>query len=468
MFSQPHSLEKTRTAQKHPARMALQDYIELLPDYIGRKPAEYPKVLKDVSDKLEREIDNDGTLQIVLGILNQQTALWKDADLQSLRAAAHRGLHVAEQRRKQGQTQDYQAFLAYLPESLWKQIHACYQDYNVAILLASFLTRLGLRNPSEQSTLKLTAFVLAVSKADHSKDQPEDLHRMFLSMKKLLKSIIASAKTPMSKPPWMPILPAAPELCNRLWLHEGLGVEQPMAQPPISNEMLAYHAGRVQMRKSSKALGSMYRDHPTSAGGSACSSGDSNPWQMMGDVMKLAMHIVAQNRAGEPTQAKIQLLTSPRKKELLAIEDVKDKNQQLASGVLDTAPRSLLGAFESIAGKPENQEASATHTSSSAKADAASLQQSLALQAAMDERKQNAGVSPKSKGMKRPASKMASKTESDAAKPGLKRPAAAVKSNKKRYRRRCASVLRERLSAQIFLMRKTVSWFLANIGRAII
>ena len=138
MFSQPHGLEKTRTAQKHPARMALQDYIELLPDYIGRKPAEYPKVLKDVSDKLEREIDNDATLQIVLGILNQQTALWKDADLQSLRAAAHRGLHVAEQRRKQGQTQDYQAFLAYLPESLWKQIHACDQDYNVAILLASF------------------------------------------------------------------------------------------------------------------------------------------------------------------------------------------------------------------------------------------------------------------------------------------------------------------------------------------
>ena len=39
---------------------------------------------------------------------------------------------------------------------------------------------------------------------------------------------------------------------------------------------------------------------------------------------------------------------------------------------------------------------------------------------------------------------------------------------KKGHRRRCTSVLQERLSAQIFLMRKTVSWFLASIGIAII
>jgi hypothetical protein len=95
-----------------------------------------------------------------------------------------------------GKTQNFSSFLAYLPESLRAQLRAAKEDYAIAITLAGFLGKLGLRKPGESTILNVTAFVLATSVADHTTDTPDDLHKMYIAMKQLVRTVLKEAIEP--------------------------------------------------------------------------------------------------------------------------------------------------------------------------------------------------------------------------------------------------------------------------------
>ena len=257
-----------------------------------------------------------------------------------------------------GRMQDYTKFPVFVPMSLMHRIDSRPDDYGIAIEVVTFLRKLGLRMATEQTIRSITAFVLCVSKMDHSNDTPELLHEMMLSMKKLVRTLLADAEWPWTNPPYVMVLPGVLSDLDPLWKHEAMGTEMPQAIPRVSMDIMAATCSKIPLRKSHR---DMRKEVKTGS-----SSDTTGGIQMVGTMFKEVLALVAQRNDGT-TKAKITMLTSPAKTTkpttlALQLPGFEASTQALSvKEEIESPPRkrNLALAFDAVA-DPEDMEGKTT------------------------------------------------------------------------------------------------------------
>ena len=191
----------------------------------------------------------------VLNLLQRQ-GVWSQVEKDSLANAVQNGVAARSSVLSRQIMQDYNVIL-YIPDSMWSQL----MDRNLtfqakASLIGNFATKLGLRAPSESTSQMITSLLLACPGGrdleSHSALEPQQLHQLFLLVKKEIKATISVAP-PAEGFPHVEKLPTQPQQLDPQWLQKGLGHEA-IGQCPLSVSQVAARAVTIPMRSTNKNL----------------------------------------------------------------------------------------------------------------------------------------------------------------------------------------------------------------------
>lgn len=356
----------------------------MLPGYLDRKPEKRDETKFGLAERLRTEVASQQSFSEVMKELRLPCSGWRLDEVQEFEAAGKFGLQRSQQKRNHGKMQDFREYNMYFTPSLWIKLQSCKDDYSIAICLAGFLAKLGLRVASELTIAYVVAGVLALSPLDHSSDSASDLHTMFVAMKKLVRCVVSRATEPMSQPPWVIVLPRDTSKHNEGWLKEALGTELVMSPPPISSDRLAALAARVPCRETHKDIRATVADRKEQ-----CASGstESSALKTIGNIFKEALQVVAQTHNTKETQGAIKRLTSP------------PKHFVEVAGAGPVQPMNLLNQFE--------REAKTVADKSTTDTSGLEIAQQLA-NAVQDAKQSDGSV----KQMKRPAAALECKADS--------------------------------------------------------
>ena len=328
--------------------MSLEEYVSMLPQYITSHWEQRETVKAQLLERLRAEITSATQMNDILESLR---SFWNEDEVAAFRSAATSCLNALLNRQHLGKTQDYTRFPLYVSEGWLAKFKAkANDDVATAITVISFLKKLGLRNPTEETVRSITAFVLSLSTVDHSKDSSDEIYQMVCGMKKLCRGILQGSDMdwPWTNPQWMQALPGRTSDLDPLWRHHAMGSELPMSQPAIPLELIAARSATIPLRKSHRDL---QQNRPASA---------ATPLEFMGTMFKEALSIVAQ-KEDPKTKGKICMLTPPPRKTkppLLALEDARPKEMQAVKEELASpgdAKGNLLSAFSPE--RSQNEEA---------------------------------------------------------------------------------------------------------------
>ena len=160
--------------------------------------------------------------------------------------------------------QDYTNVILYFPDSVWSQLMGRSLTFQAkANLIGCFATKLGLRNPSESTSQMITSVLLACPGGrdleSHSALDPQQLHQLFLLVKKEIRATISVAP-PADGLPQVEKLPTQPQQLDPQWLHKALG-EEAIGQCPLSISQVAARAVTIPMRSTNKNLLEVKKPH---------------------------------------------------------------------------------------------------------------------------------------------------------------------------------------------------------------
>ena len=160
--------------------------------------------------------------------------------------------------------QDYTNVILYFPDSVWSQLMDRSLTFQAkANLIGCFATKLGLRNPSESTSQMITSVLLACPGGrdleSHSALDPQQLHQLFLLVKKEIRATISVAP-PADGLPQVEKLPTQPQQLDPQWLHKALG-EEAIGQCPLSISQVTARAVTIPMRSTKKKLLEVKKPH---------------------------------------------------------------------------------------------------------------------------------------------------------------------------------------------------------------
>lgn len=192
----------------------------------------------------------------VLGLLQRQT-MWSQVQRDALAQAVQTGLAARNAALSRQTMQDYTNVILYMPESVWSRV----MDRNLtfqakANVIGTFATALGLRNPSESTSQMVTSLLLQCPGGrdleSHCALEPNQLHQLFLLVKKEIKATIAVAPVADGFP-HVERLPTQPEQMDPRWLQQALGTEA-VGRCPLVVSQIASRALTIPMRSTNKQL----------------------------------------------------------------------------------------------------------------------------------------------------------------------------------------------------------------------
>ena len=189
--------------------------------------------------------------------LLQRQVVWSDAERSSLAMAVQNGLAARCASISRQAMQDYTNVILYLPARIWEQLMNADLTFQAkANLVGSLATSLGMKNPSESTSQMVTSLLLACPGGRELELKrsltPQQLHELFLLVKKELRSTVAAAP-PSDGLPHVDKLPTNPEQMDARWLQRALG-QEPVGRCPLTLSQVAARAVTIPMRNTNKHL----------------------------------------------------------------------------------------------------------------------------------------------------------------------------------------------------------------------
>ena len=199
----------------------------------------------------------------VLNLLQRQ-GIWSQEEKDALASAVQNGVATRSAFLSRQIMQDYTNVILYFPDSVWSQLMDRSLTFQAkANLIGCFATKLGLRNPSESTSQMITSVLLACPGGrdleSHSALDPQQLHQLFLLVKKEIRATISVAP-PADGLPQVEKLPTQPQQLDPQWLHKALG-EEAIGQCPLSISQVAARAVTIPMRSTNKNLLEVKKPH---------------------------------------------------------------------------------------------------------------------------------------------------------------------------------------------------------------
>lgn len=199
----------------------------------------------------------------VLNLLQRQ-GIWSQEEKDALASAVQNGVATRSAFLSRQIMQDYTNVILHFPDSVWSQLMDRSLTFQAkANLIGCFATKLGLRNPSESTSEMITSVLLACPGGrdleSHSALDPQQLHQLFLLVKKKIRATISVAP-PADGLPQVEKLPTQPQQLDPQWLHKALG-EEAIGQCPLSISQVAARAVTIPMRSTNKNLLEVKKPH---------------------------------------------------------------------------------------------------------------------------------------------------------------------------------------------------------------
>lgn len=199
----------------------------------------------------------------VLNLLQRQ-GIWSQEEKDALASAVQNGVATRSAFLCRQIMQDYTNVILHFPDSVWSQLMDRSLTFQAkANLIGCFATKLGLRNPSESTSQMITSVLLACPGGrdleSHSALDPQQLHQLFLLVKKEIRATISVAP-PADGLPQVEKLPTQPQQLDPQWLHKALG-EEAIGQCPLSISQVAARAVTIPMRSTNKNLLEVKKPH---------------------------------------------------------------------------------------------------------------------------------------------------------------------------------------------------------------
>lgn len=207
---------------------SLKSHITALGKFLVEQPAEKSSSKSFLEKRIKEEVLTASDVNQIMLVLQQASNVWTASDLQELETLLLAQVDSWNEQRGCGKTQDYSAFLAYFSASDWNRMFFYSDDFQCASYIIKHLGRLGLRLPNEQTALFISSLMLALSKQDHSKDNPVTQHKIFCGIKALCSTMLRTLPRPANKPPWVWVLPESPTDMDSRWMELALGTAVPV------------------------------------------------------------------------------------------------------------------------------------------------------------------------------------------------------------------------------------------------
>ena len=131
------------------------EFCQQIPEYLSNNYDQREATLNEVLQRFRREVRTRVELDNLLNILGPAFTADELGALEAEGAASITGHTTTQQSERH---QDFTKFPVYVTQSLMSRLQACPDDYSAAIQLVLWLTKLGLRSPSETTIQAITSY----------------------------------------------------------------------------------------------------------------------------------------------------------------------------------------------------------------------------------------------------------------------------------------------------------------------